>query len=282
MVRLSIITPVFNGIRFIEDCIQNVLHQQCAQAEHIIVDGGSTDGTVDVIRKYAARYTHIQWITGKDRGQSDAMNKGIAMASGDIISFLNIDDFYEETIFNRILQIFDSMPDLTFLTGNCNIWNDAGNLVGVNRAAHMTFQSVYSAIAAGKFNQMLHAFPVNPSCYFYHKAIHNKIGVYDVSDHYTMDFDFIVRLLLDSNIHIEYRDENWGNYRQIAGTKTFNQNVEGSSRSNLMKVLEFHLGNQPLAKRIKLIPLLYSVYSKSNRKFINSIIRMFSLPVPQI
>jgi glycosyltransferase involved in cell wall biosynthesis len=75
--HLSIITPVFNGIRFVESCIKNVIDQVCDGLEHLIVDGGSSDGTVDVIRQYAARYPHIRWVSEVDRGQSDAMNKGV-------------------------------------------------------------------------------------------------------------------------------------------------------------------------------------------------------------
>ena len=89
---LSIITPVFNGIRFIESCIINVIEQKCPNLEHIIVDGGSTDGTVEIITSYAERYEHIKWVSEKDHGQSDAMNKGIAKALGSILGFLNVDD----------------------------------------------------------------------------------------------------------------------------------------------------------------------------------------------
>lgn len=76
---LSIITPVFNGKRFIEFCIKNVSEQNCPDAEHIIVDGGSTDGTVEIVKSYADKYPHIRWISKKDRGQSDAMNKGMLL-----------------------------------------------------------------------------------------------------------------------------------------------------------------------------------------------------------
>ena len=78
---LSIITPVYNSERFIATCIEAVIKQDCVKLEHIIIDGGSTDQTVPIIRQYADRYPHIRWQSEPDRGQSDAMNKGIAMAS---------------------------------------------------------------------------------------------------------------------------------------------------------------------------------------------------------
>ena len=95
---ISIITPVYNGKRFIEFCIKNVIDQKCPNMEHIIVDGGSTDGTVEIIQRYAERYKHIRWVSEKDKGQSDAMNKGIRLAEGNIIGILNADDYYEPNV----------------------------------------------------------------------------------------------------------------------------------------------------------------------------------------
>ena len=79
---ISVVTPVYQGRRFIKSCIETVIAQACADAEHIIIDGGSTDGTVEIIELYAERHPHIRWISEKDKGQSDALNKGIGMARG--------------------------------------------------------------------------------------------------------------------------------------------------------------------------------------------------------
>ncbi|MGK7941459.1 MAG: glycosyltransferase, partial [Crocosphaera sp.] len=83
---ITVITPVYNGETFIESCIKIVIEQNCSHLEHIIVDGGSKDGTVDIIRKYAEQYAHIRWLSESDKGQSDAMNKGIKMAKGEILA----------------------------------------------------------------------------------------------------------------------------------------------------------------------------------------------------
>src|SRR3954451_18802557 len=77
---LSIITPVFNGERFIAECIESVVGQNCIGVEHIVVDGRSTDRTVEIVRERAHVHSHLRWISEPDRGQSDALNKGIAMA----------------------------------------------------------------------------------------------------------------------------------------------------------------------------------------------------------
>ncbi|ACF14962.1 glycosyltransferase involved in cell wall biogenesis [Chloroherpeton thalassium ATCC 35110] len=93
-IKLTVITPVFNGEAFIEGCLQNVIEQNCPFAEHLIVDGGSKDKTVKILEDYSKKHSHIRFISENDNGQSDAMNKGIKMAKGDIISFLNVDDIY--------------------------------------------------------------------------------------------------------------------------------------------------------------------------------------------
>ena len=90
--KVSIITVCFNSEKTLEETIQSVLIQDYPEVEHIIIDGGSTDGTLAIIRKYAAQIT--QWISEKDHGMYDAMNKGIALATGDVIGILNSDDVY--------------------------------------------------------------------------------------------------------------------------------------------------------------------------------------------
>lgn len=98
--KLTIITPSFNQAPYIEQTIRSVLAQDYPCVEHIVIDGGSTDCTVDVLKKYP----HLQWVSEKDRGQADALNKGLAKASGDIIGWVNSDDYYEHKIFGSIVK----------------------------------------------------------------------------------------------------------------------------------------------------------------------------------
>lgn len=239
---ITIITPVFNGIRFIEACILNVMEQKCADVEHIIVDGGSTDGTVKIINLYADRYKHIRWISEKDRGQSDAMNKGILMARGDILGFLNVDDFYEKDVLKRVVGLFKTLPEPTLLVGNCHRWNDAGEIYEENKPAKL---GIVDLMLGWKINP----FPVNPSQYFYHKSLHEKIGLYKVEEHFTLDIDFLIRAVQKTNV--TYRNEFWGNYRFIEGTKTFQDTQENLCAQRFESVLNEY--RQQLPPHLRLL-----------------------------
>jgi glycosyltransferase involved in cell wall biosynthesis len=226
---ISVITPVYNGQRFIESCIQVVIDQRCVSVEHIIVDGGSTDGTVDIILRYASDYPHIRWVSEKDRGQSDAMNKGIAMARGDIIGFLNVDDFYEPNVLNRVADIFRTLPQPAFVAGNCKVWDADEHLLLINRPNKLRLADLLLGPA-------INPFPVNPSAYFYNALVHRLIGLYDVDDHYTMDFDFLLRAVQVANVM--YVDETWGNFRLLGGCKTLEDMRRGHTprrQTNLVK-----------------------------------------------
>jgi glycosyltransferase involved in cell wall biosynthesis len=208
---ISVITPVHNGARFIESCIASVISQQCTDVEHIIVDGASTDATVSVVRDYAKKFPHIRWISEPDRGQSEAMNKGIALARGEVIGILNVDDFYEPNLLNRIAALLKTANEPALVVGNCNVWNDDGELLYVARPSRLKLQQLL-------VGPRVNLYPVNPSQYFYHRSLHDRVGGFDVDDHYAMDLDFLIRAVQVA--HVRYFDEIWGNFRLIQGTKT--------------------------------------------------------------
>lgn len=240
---ISIITPVYNGERFIEACIKVVIEQNCTDLEHIIVDGGSTDRTVEIIKQYAHKYPHIRWISEKDKGQSDAMNKGIAMAKGEILTILNVDDYYEPNVLNRVSEIFQTLPDPSLLVGNCNVWNDENQLIFVNKPAKLEFSALLLA-------PYINSFPMNPSAYFYHTSLHQKVGLYKVDEHYAMDYDFILKAVQAATA--KYVDETWGNYRLIEGTKTRNDEKSGQSVQRLERLLTNYRKQLPLLQRGKI------------------------------
>jgi glycosyltransferase involved in cell wall biosynthesis len=226
---ISIITPVYNGERFIKSCIKVVIDQACPDVEHIIVDGDSKDRTVDIIQRYAAKYPHIRWISEKDNGQSDAMNKGIAMAKGEILGILNADDFYEPNVLNRILELFKTLPEPSLLVGNCNLRDDEGNVLQVNKPSKLRFKELL-------LGHYVNPLPANPSAYFYHTSLHSILGPYKVDEHYAMDLDFILRAVQVATV--KYVDETWGNFCLIKGTKTLDDIVNGQGPKRIERLIE--------------------------------------------
>jgi glycosyltransferase involved in cell wall biosynthesis len=116
---VSIITISFNSAEFIEKTIKSVIGQDYPDIEYIIVDGGSTDGTVDIIKKYEDRIT--KWVSEPDRGPTDAFNKGVKMASGDIFAFLNADDYYADgSVVRRVMEVFKQSENIKMVYGILN------------------------------------------------------------------------------------------------------------------------------------------------------------------
>ncbi|WP_341525530.1 glycosyltransferase family 2 protein [Nostoc sp. UHCC 0302] len=235
---ISIITPVYNGEKFIESCLQVVIDQNYLEVEHIILDGGSSDKTVDIIKEKANQYPHIRWVSEKDRGQSDAINKGISMAKGQIIGVLNVDDFYEPNVINRVCNIFKFLPEPSLIVGNCNILNQQDKLISINKPNRL--QTLSLLLERRVNNGTIDAsFPVNPSAYFYHKSLHEKIGLYKVEEHYVMDLDFLLKAV--SSSHVKYFNETWGNYRYYPGTKTFDDSARGNSLSRIKQLFDDYI-----------------------------------------
>src|SRR6185295_16519519 len=120
--KLSIITPSFNQAQFIEETILSVLDQNYENLEYIVIDGGSTDNSVDIIKKYESRIAY--WISEKDQGQAHALNKGLARATGDIVAYLNSDDLYLPEAFARVIEYFNQHPQCQWLCGDTVVFGE--------------------------------------------------------------------------------------------------------------------------------------------------------------
>ncbi len=241
MVMLSIITPVLNGRHQIENCLRSVIHQDCPDIEHYIVDGGSTDGTIEVVQSYVQEHGHIRWITERDRGQSDAMNKGIAGAKGEYLGFLNVDDTYEPGVLNRVIDIFKTVPEPSLLVGNCNVWNEKGILVEINRPSRLNYPGLLLGYA-------INPLPINSSAYFYHRTIHQITGGYNLDEDYVLDWDFLLRAVRVAHVH--YFNQTWGNYYLLPGTKTYADIQSGMNRLRWEKLVHSHRRELPIIPRI--------------------------------
>ncbi|MDP2653406.1 MAG: glycosyltransferase family 2 protein [Candidatus Omnitrophota bacterium] len=235
---LSVITPVFEGERFIESCLKSVIEQNCNRLEHYIIDGGSRDETARIVARYARKYPHIRWVSEKDRGQSDAMNKGIARARGRYIGFLNADDYYEPNVLNHVIDLLEELPEPGLLVGNCRVLDGRGQVIYVNRPQRL---DVVSVLLGAQF-------AVNPSAYFYHRSLHNEIGAYDIADHYSMDLDFLLKAM--RRAHSKYIDRVLGNFRLIEGTKTFQKMRDNSLKTNKERIFSNYYRTLPWPQRV--------------------------------
>jgi glycosyltransferase involved in cell wall biosynthesis len=227
MITFSIITPVFNSVGYIKACLENVIEQNVSSVEHLIMDGGSTDGTLEIIRDYAEKFPHIQWVSEKDKGQSDAMNKGIKLAKGEYLSFLNVDDSYECGTLEFVFSLL-KIKKHNFIVGNCDVRDNNGVLIYTSKPKENTIFSCY-------FKQ---TYPINPVCYFYKKEIHDKIGYYNLENHFAMDLEFILTYM-NTYKKYHYVSKLFGTFNLVEDSKTFNDKEKGlmmSRRNDLFSI----------------------------------------------
>lgn len=210
--------------------------------EHIIVDGCSTDETVDIVQAYAERFPHIRWISERDQGQSDAMNKGVMLARGEILGFLNADDYYEPNTLPRIILLFARLPNPSMVVANCNIWDEKGKLLSVSRPYRINLLNLL-------LERFTDSFPMNSSAYFYHASLHEKIGMYKAEEHFAMDLDFILRAVQDAVI--EYHDEIWGNYRYLQQSKTYMDEKSGGNTRRVRNLVSAYRNELCFSLRVQ-------------------------------
>src|SRR3989344_8954577 len=199
--KISLITPTLNRRVPLEKNILNVLHQNYPNVEHIIIDGKSTDGTIEMLKKYK----HLKWISEKDRNHIDAVNKGVKMATGDIITCLNSDDYFEpltlKTVGSYFSRSWESKNYPKCLVGNLRVVNRKGKLLYISHPS-------YTYMKMLRFWK--HEFPLNPSSYFYLRKIHDKIGIFDETAGTSYDYEFILRM--SKQYAFDYIDQELGNY----------------------------------------------------------------------
>jgi glycosyltransferase involved in cell wall biosynthesis len=184
--RISIITPSYNQVQFIERTILSVLDQNYPNIEYIVMDGGSTDGTVEILKKYSDR---IIWKSEKDEGQSDAINKGLKMATGDIVAYLNSDDTYEPGAFAKVADFFEKNPEKKWAYGKCKIINENDQEI----RKPITF---YKNLLLKKFSysKLLSENFISQPATFWKREIHTQEGFFDESEHFCMDYEFWLRI----------------------------------------------------------------------------------------
>ena len=186
--RITVITPSLNQAQFLEQTIRSVLDQNYPNLEYIVIDGGSTDGSVDIIKRYEDRVAY--WVSETDRGQSHAINKGLKRATGEIIAYLNSDDFYLPGALHRVAEVSRRRPETDLIHGRCRSVDAMGNKVGEFFGDISTYSEILDLwdIWWGRRNF------VQPEV-FWTKRITDRIGSFRENLHFGMDYDFWTRIL---------------------------------------------------------------------------------------
>lgn len=204
---ISIITPSFNQGRFIEDTVRSVLSQGYSNLEYIVIDGGSTDGTVEVLRKYADRLT---WTSEPDRGQAHAVNKGFAMAKGDIFGWVNSDDTYLPSVFKRVAEEIDPAKGRYVVMGRCVFVDEKGESIRKEHKGNFTSHNDYIKIWNGN--------SIPQPAVFFHRKVYEECGGLDEGLHFALDYDFFLRVT--KKFEIYKVNEVWAAYRVHTHSKS--------------------------------------------------------------
>ncbi len=195
---VSIVTPSFNQAKFLEEAILSVLEQDYPHIEYIIVDGGSTDGSVGIIERYSHRLAW--WISEPDQGQTDAINKGFARATGDIFAWLNSDDTYLPGAVSEAVTFLTAHPEAGMVYADANLVDERGNLLGRFPARQTNLRSMLRG-----------SVHIPQQTTFFRAELWRQVGPLDPTFYFAMDYDLWVRLAKIAPL--VYYPRLWANFR---------------------------------------------------------------------
>jgi len=203
---VSIITPSFNQARYLEATINSVLGQDYPRIEYIIVDGGSTDGSVDVIQKYAGRLAW--WVSEQDKGQTDAINKGFNRATGDILAWINSDDTYNPGAISQAVKYLLENPEVGLVYADCNFIDEEDRIIGKFNSAQTDLRRLREGYVH-----------IPQQTMFFRAKYWQELGSLDPSFYFAMDYDLWTRIA--ARAPFKYlAGKTWANFRLHTSGKT--------------------------------------------------------------
>lgn len=246
--KISIITPSFNQGRFIKETIDSVLSQKYPNLEYFVIDGGSTDNTVEILKSYGDK---IRWISEKDDGQANAINKGIRLTDGEIIAFLNSDDTYCEGTLEKVSDFFIKNKREFWLSGDYKIIDENGSEL---RSFIPKYKNLWKKINP-KIALYITNYVAQPST-FWKREVINKVGYFNEDLQYTMDYEFWLRLLKDYKLNFIYKKlSNFRIHNQSKGESRridqFNEEIVVLEQQQVgQKYIQIHRFSNALIKSI--------------------------------
>jgi glycosyltransferase involved in cell wall biosynthesis len=202
---VSIVTPSYNQAGFLEQTVHSVLSQDYPCLEYIIVDGGSTDGSLGIIQQHADQLAW--WVSEPDQGQADAINKGFTHARGEIFAWLNSDDAYLPGAISEAVEFLLANPEAGMVYGDANLVDEEGCVIGQFPAR----QTDYQRLRRGYVH-------IPQQASFFRAALWRQVGPLDPSFYFAMDYDLWVRLAKIAPLR--YHPRMWANFRLHGGAKS--------------------------------------------------------------
>lgn len=202
---VSIVTPSYNQARFLDETMKSVLDQDYPNLEYLVVDGGSTDDSLEIIQRYASRLAW--WVSEPDSGQTDAINKGFSHAKGDILAWLNSDDIYQPGAISEAVAFLVENPEVGMVYGDVNFIDENGKVIGKFAAR----QTDYRRLRRGYVH-------IPQQAAFFRADLWRQVGPLDPSFYFAMDYDLWVRLAKITRL--VYYPRLWANFRLHGSGKT--------------------------------------------------------------
>ena len=234
--KVSIIIPSFNQGQFLEASICSVLEQDYPNLECIVVDGGSKDNSVEIIKKYQDRFAW--WVSEKDKGHADALNKGFSRATGDILAWLNSDDIYFPSAVSEAVAVLQKLPEVGMVYGDADLIDDDGETVGQFGSK----QTSYGQMLRGSVH-------IPQATTFFRADIWRKVGPLDLSLFFGFDYDLWVRIAKVSKVL--YVPKRWAKFRIHGAGKTIVN--DDRCYPDMLRVLEREGGSWLSWLRLRMI-----------------------------
>jgi glycosyltransferase involved in cell wall biosynthesis len=236
MTLISIITPSYNQAKYLEQTIQSVLTQDYAKIEYIVIDGGSNDGSFEIIKKYQDKLAY--WVSEKDNGQAEAINKGFAKATGEIVAWLNSDDYYLSETITKVVKVFEENPEVVLVYGNMLAVDENGKTFNTLNYKQLSLEDLICFQIIGQ-----------PAVFFRRSALYKTNGL-NLNFHFLLDHLFWIELAqYGKMLHV---NQTWSAARYHAEAKNRAKAAEfGQEAFRILSLVEQDKNLSTIFEKIK-------------------------------